>query len=50
VNKGEGRALEISDQPLSREASAQRNTGSTLLMLGAAIAGFVFLRWKMPAV
>src|SRR6266699_6582750 len=26
------------------------DTGSTLLMLGAAIAGFVFLRWKMPAV
>src|SRR5206468_8911182 len=23
------------------------DTGSTLLMLGAAIAGFVFLRWKM---
>jgi hypothetical protein len=26
------------------------DTGSTLLMLGAAVAGFVFLRWKMPAV
>ncbi len=26
------------------------DTGSTLLMLGAAIAGFVFLRWKMLAV
>jgi hypothetical protein len=26
------------------------DTGSTLLMLGAAIAGFVFLGWKMPAV
>jgi hypothetical protein len=26
------------------------DTGSTLLMLGAAIVGFVFLRWKMPAV
>ena len=26
------------------------DTGSTLLMLGAAIAGFLFLRWKMPAV
>jgi hypothetical protein len=26
------------------------DTGSTLLMLGAATAGFVFLRWKMPAV
>ena len=26
------------------------DTGSTLLMLGAAIGGFVFLRWKMPAV
>jgi hypothetical protein len=26
------------------------DTGSTLLMLGAAIAGFVFLSWKMPAV
>ena len=26
------------------------DTGSTFLMLGAAIAGFVFLRWKMPAV
>lgn len=26
------------------------DTGSTLLMLGAAIAGLVFLRWKMPAV
>ena len=26
------------------------DTGSTLLMLGATIAGFVFLRWKMPAV
>ncbi len=26
------------------------DTGSTLLMLGAAIAGLVFLRWKMVAV
>jgi len=26
------------------------DTGSTLLMLGGAIAGFVFLRWKMLAV
>ena len=26
------------------------DTGSTLLILGAASAGFVFLRWKMPAV
>jgi len=26
------------------------DTGSTLLMLGAAIAGLVFLRWKTPAV
>ena len=26
------------------------DTGSTFLMLGAAIAGFAFLRWKMPAV
>ena len=26
------------------------DTGSTLLMLGAAIAGLVFLRWKMLAV
>jgi len=26
------------------------DTGSTLLMLGAAIAGLVLLRWKMPAV
>ena len=26
------------------------DTGSTLLMLGAAVAGFMFLRWKMPAV
>jgi hypothetical protein len=25
-------------------------TGSTLLMLGAAIAGLVFLRWKLLAV
>jgi hypothetical protein len=26
------------------------DTGSTLLMLGAATAGLVFLRWKMPVV
>ena len=26
------------------------DTGSTLLMLGAATAGLVFLRWKMLAV
>jgi len=26
------------------------DTGSTLLMLGAGIGGFVFLRWKMLAV
>ena len=26
------------------------DTGSTFLMLGAAVAGFAFLRWKMPAV
>ena len=26
------------------------DTGSTLFMLGAATAGLVFLRWKMPAV
>lgn len=41
-----------SDSPLgdSFRIFSTPDTGSTLLMLGAAIAGFVFLRWKMPAV
>ena len=41
-----------SDSPLgdSFRIFSTPDTGSTLLMLGAAIAGFVFLRWKMLAV
>ena len=41
-----------SDSPLgdSFRIFSTPDTGSTLLMLGAAVAGFVFLRWKMVAV
>jgi len=48
----EGQPGFSSDSPLgdSFRIFSTPDTGSTLLMLGAAIAGFVFLRWKMPAV
>jgi hypothetical protein len=41
-----------SDSPLgdSFRIFSTPDTGSTLLLLGAAIAGFVLLRWKLPAV
>ena len=49
---GEGQPGLSTDSPLgdSFRIFSTPDTGSTLLMLGAAIAGFVFLRWKMPAV
>ena len=48
----EGQPGFSSDSPLgdSFRIFSTPDTGSTLLMLGAAIAGFVFLRWKMVAV
>jgi hypothetical protein len=49
---GEGQPGLSTDSPLgdSFRIFSTPDTGSTLLMLGAAIAGFVFLRWKMSAV
>ena len=49
---GEGQPGFSTDSPLGDSflIFSTPDTGSTLLMLGAAIAGFVFLRWKMPAV
>src|SRR5207248_165441 len=51
-NPGEGQPGFSTDSPLGDSflIFSTPDTGSTLLMLGAAIAGFVFLRWKMPAV
>ena len=48
----EGQPGFSSDSPLgdSFRIFSTPDTGSTLLMLGAAIAGLVFLRWKMVAV
>jgi hypothetical protein len=49
---GEGQPGLSTDSPLGDSflIFSTPDTGSTLLMLGAAIAGFVFLRWKTPAV
>src|SRR5436190_13148158 len=49
---GEGQPGFSTDSPLGDSflIFSTPDTGSTLLMLGAAIAGFVFLRWKMLAV
>ena len=49
---GEGQPGFSTDSPLgdSFRIFSTPDTGSTLLMLGAAIAGLVFLRWKMVAV
>jgi hypothetical protein len=48
----EGQPGFSSDSPLgdSFRIFSTPDTGSTLLMLGAAIAGLLFLRWKIPAV
>jgi hypothetical protein len=49
---GPGQPGFSTDSPLgdSFRIFSTPDTGSTLLMLGAAIAGLVFLRWKMLAV
>jgi hypothetical protein len=49
---GEGQPGLSTDSPLGDSflIFSTPDTGSTLLMLAAAIAGFVFLRWKMLAV